>query len=396
MNFNFIQKQPKTKIEVGVLLLWEPIMHFFKYFLLSSFILLGQQSIASEHEFWLVDEFLAQHPEQEGISQAFADIVRQPATPLHIPPLKPVKIAVVYPANQISDYWVRSIKSFEARLKELNIPYEIESFLTQSTHNESLRDQAKEILTAVNSEADYLILTLYKKQHKAIIERLISNQKTKVILQNITTPIKAWGNLQPFMYVGFDHVKGTQLIADWYIKQEIRHKRYGLLHFPKGYISQVRGDSFIEYTNAHSELNLVSSYYTNSTRQNAYQNAINMLNENRHLGFIYASSTDIALGVSDAIAEQKRQNKVLVNGWGGGSAELDAIAQGKLDVTVMRMNNDNGVAMAEAIKLDLTGNKTQVPVIYSGDYELVTKDLSPAKLLRLKQHAFRYSGMTDK
>lgn len=357
---------------------------------------MSQSSLASERDFWLVDEFLAQNPKQQDISLTFSELVRLPAKPLNTPPIKPVKIAVVYPANQISDYWLRSISSFEARLKELDIPYEIQSFLAQTPSNNSLREQAKEILTAVNSGADYLILTLYKKQHQSIIERLISNQKTKVILQNITTPIKAWGNQQPFLYVGFDHVKGTQLLADWYNQQDLRKKDFGLLHYPKGYISEMRGDSFTKYMDANSEYQLVSSYYTDSSRKNAYNNAINMLEENSNLGFVYASSTDIALGISDAIIDKQLQNEVLVNGWGGGSAELKAIEQGKLDVTVMRMNDDNGVAMAEAIKLDLAGEDKKVPTIYSGDYEVVTKESSPAKIASLKQRAFRYSGVINK
>lgn len=369
-------------------------MHYFKSFIsIVTLALVSQASLANERDFWLVDEFIEKNPEQETISQSFSELVRQPAIPLNIPPLTPVKISVVYPANQISDYWLRSIRSFEARLKELDIPYEIQPFLTQTTNDDSLREQAKEILTAVNSGADYLILTLYKKQHQSIIERLISNKKTKVILQNITTPIKAWDNQQPFLYVGFDHVKGTQLLSDWYQDQDIKNQDYGLLHFPKGYISQVRGDSFVQYTGEKSDYKLVSSYYTDSTRKNAYANAINLLDEHKDLGFIYASSTDIALGVSDAISEKNLQNKVLVNGWGGGSAELDAIAEGKLDVTVMRMNDDNGVAMAEAIKLDLAGDEKKVPVIYSGDYVVVTKESSPAKISELKQQAFRYSGV---
>ncbi|KZM42990.1 ABC transporter substrate-binding protein [Marinomonas sp. SBI22] len=372
-------------------------MHCLKYFFtLASLMLFSQLSMANERDFWLVDEFIEMNPAQEPISQSFSELVRKPAIPLSVPPLKPVKIAVVYPANQISDYWLRSIRSFEARLKELDIPYEIQSFLTQTTNNNSLNEQAKEILTAVNSGADYLILTLYKKQHKSIIERLISDKKTKVILQNITTPIKDWDNQQPFLYVGFDHVKGTQLLSNWYQDQKLHSNEYGLLHFPKGYISQVRGDSFAQYTGVNSDYKLVSSYYTDSTRKNSYSNAINLLEEHNNLGFIYASSTDIALGVSDAISEKGLQNKVLVNGWGGGSAELAAIEKGKLDVTVMRMNDDNGVAMAEAIKLDLGGNEEKVPVIYSGDYVVVTKESSPAKIQSLKQQAFRYSGVDDK
>ena len=78
-----------------------------------------------------------------------------------------------------------------------------------------------------------------------------------------------------------------------------------------------------------------------------------------------------------------------VDGWGGGSAELEAIARGDLDVTIMRMNDDTGIAMAEAIKWDLESKP--VPHVYSGDFELVTKEDSAAKIEQLKKRAFRYS-----
>ncbi|MCO4789370.1 ABC transporter substrate-binding protein, partial [Vibrio cholerae] len=72
-----------------------------------------------------------------------------------------------------------------------------------------------------------------------------------------------------------------------------------------------------------------------------------------------------------------------------GSAELEALAKGELDVTVMRMNDDTGVAMAEAIKWDLEGKA--VPLVYSGDFEVVTKQDSAARISELKARAFRYS-----
>lgn len=55
----------------------------------------------------------------------------------------------------------------------------------------------------------------------------------------------------------------------------------------------------------------------------------------------------------------------------------------------MRMNDDTGVAMAEAIKWDLEGKP--VPKVYSGDFELVTSSDSKEKIERFKQRAFRYS-----
>ena len=56
----------------------------------------------------------------------------------------------------------------------------------------------------------------------------------------------------------------------------------------------------------------------------------------------------------------------------------------------MRMNDDTGIAMAEAIKWDLAG--LEVPTVYSGEFEVVTKDDSPERISELKQRAFRYSG----
>lgn len=65
---------------------------------------------------------------------------------------------------------------------------------------------------------------------------------------------------------------------------------------------------------------------------------------------------------------------------------------GEMDVTVMRMNDDNGVAMAEAIRLDLQGNVAMVPTIYSGSFSIVDQSIGNTKLDELKKNrAFRYS-----
>jgi len=80
---------------------------------------------------------------------------------------------------------------------------------------------------------------------------------------------------------------------------------------------------------------------------------------------------------------------VWLNGWGGGAVELEAIRNGLLDVTVMRMNDDTGVAMAEAIGQDML--LLPVPTVYSGEFALVDGNTSEADLEALKAKAFRYS-----
>ncbi|MBU2895200.1 autoinducer 2-binding periplasmic protein LuxP [Vibrio hepatarius] len=336
--------------------------------------------------YWQYDEYLDANPEEKVLTQALADAVRRQAVPISAKQSTPLSISVVYPGQQVSDYWVRNIKALEARLTELGINYEIKQVFTRP--NLDVRQQSLSLLEAIQNKADYLIFTLDTTRHRKFIENVLSSSDTKLILQNITTPVRAWGDQKPFMYVGFDHVKGTRLLEDYYKKRIPTGSRYSVLYFSEGYVSDARGDTFIEEMSHHDSYKLSSSFYTTATKESGFNAAIKAVEKDPEISFIYACSTDVALGAAEALKELNRED-IIVNGWGGGSAELDALAKGDLDVTAMRMNDDTGVAMAEAIKWDLEGKET--PNVYSGDFELVLKTDSHFKIDKLKQRAFRYS-----
>jgi len=336
--------------------------------------------------YWQYDEYLEAHPEQKQLTDALSQTVRKYPTPLTINQAEPVTISVVYPGQQVSDYWIRNIKAFEMRLEKLGVDYEINQVFTRPSVD--VRQQSLSLLEAVQNKSDYLIFTLDTTRHRKFIEHVLSSTDTKLILQNITTPVRAWDEQQPFMYVGFDHIQGTRVLEQYYKSSVPKESRYSVLYFSEGYVSDARGDTFIEEMSHHDTYKLSSSFYTKATRASGYDTAKIALNKDPNLKFIYACSTDVALGASDALAELGRQD-VMLNGWGGGTAELKAIHEGALDVTAMRMNDDTGIAMAEAIKWDLEGRR--VPHVYSGDFELVTKKDSPARIEKLKQRAFRYS-----
>ncbi|UPQ89847.1 autoinducer 2-binding periplasmic protein LuxP [Vibrio sinaloensis] len=336
--------------------------------------------------YWQYNEYLDAHPKQRQLTEQMSEAVRLPPTPLNTPQDKAISISVVYPGQQVSDYWVRNIKAFEMRLEELGIRYSINQVFTRP--NVDVRQQSLSLLDAIQNNTDYLIFTLDTTRHRKFIEHLLSSTETKLILQNITTPVRAWQDNQPFMYVGFDHINGTQVLEQYYQTAVPKGSRYSVLYFSEGYVSDARGDSFIEEMTHQNGYQLSSSFYTQATRQSGYQAAKNALEKDSELSFIYACSTDVALGAADALQELDRKG-VLINGWGGGTAELEAIADGALDVTVMRMNDDTGIAMAEAIKWDMEGKR--VPQVYSGDFELVTSQDSTRKINQLKQRAFRYS-----
>ncbi|WP_413112272.1 substrate-binding domain-containing protein [Thaumasiovibrio sp. DFM-14] len=344
-------------------------------------------TIQAANRYWEYGDYLDLHPKQRALTEHFSALVDNDPIAFSGEVNKPITVSIVYPSEQISDYWVRNISAFTQRLNELGIPHEISAFF--SSPNTNQRRQNEQLLEALQSEPDYLIFTLDTERHRIFIEHVLQSPTTKLILQNITTPIKSWNKNQPFFYVGFDHHQGTHLLADYFQSIFPDSATYNLLYFSPGYISNARGDTFINRLQPSQRYWPESIYYTRADQQSGYDATMLMLEQKADVDFIYACSTDIALGAAKALAEKNLNSQIMLNGWGGGSAELAALANGKIDVTVMRINDDAGVAMAEAIKLDLENHP--VPLVYSGNLELITKHDSIEHINALKKRAFRYS-----
>ncbi|EAR61139.1 substrate-binding domain-containing protein [Neptuniibacter caesariensis] len=346
----------------------------------------------ADTEYIRVSSFIKEHPEQHSLMEHFGELVRQPPSPLTVQKQKTIKIAVIYPGVQSSDYWRRSLITFKTRLNELRISHELKTFLSRPGVDKDL--QAEQLTEALAWQPNYLIFSADALDHQNTIQRILLQGKPKLILQNITTPLKLWASHPPFLYTGFDHEIGTQLLAERMITPD--HSQYAMLFFAPGYVSKMRGGTFISEAKQQKGLSPVASFYTGGNRGKARAATLKTLSKNPDVDMFFACSTDIALGVSDALDELKLHDQILVNGWGGGDAELEALLAGKLDLTVMRLNDDASVAMAEAIKLDLNGSSHLVPQIYSGDIVLLDRSTTKEEIQNYKNRAFRYSNAAVK
>lgn len=342
---------------------------------------------ASSKSYYSIEEFQNIHKNEKKLYESFDKIIKKPAKKINNNNEK-IKIVVVYPGKQLSDYWRRSKVSFQMRLDELNINYELIDYFTKPS---DLRKQSKSLLKAMKDDVDYLVFTLDANKHSKFIDRILAKEKPKLILQNITTPLKKWKNNPPFLYVGFDHELGSKMLADYFMKQTNKTGKYAVLFGTNGYVTQMRGKEFIKYIKKNSDLKLVDTYYTNFSKEKAILATQELVKNHGDLDFIYACSTDIALGVAEVLKKNDLCTKIIINGWGGGSAELEALTKQSIDVTLMRMNDDNGIAMAEAIKLDLENKREEIPQVYFGEFKLITKDIDLLKLDELTKKAFRYS-----
>ncbi|KEA61863.1 Autoinducer 2-binding periplasmic protein LuxP precursor [Marinobacterium lacunae] len=343
-------------------------------------------------EYVRLEQYYRQHPDQHNVASHFADAVREDAIPAQLNTDSPVKIALVYPGIQASDYWRRSQTALEKRLGDLKIPFELRSFFSHPSVDTAL--QSRQLARALEWQPDYLAFTLDVAPQGRMIERILAQGKPKLILQNITTPLVDWQSYPPFLYVGFDHAEGTKLMANWMLEKINYRGKYLLLYFSPGYVSQMRGDTFAAEAARYAEVQQVAAYYTDGQQERAYQATLDTLKQNPDLKMIFACSTDVALGALRALREMGRTD-VLLNGWGGGAAELEALGHEGLDLTVMRINDDNGIAMAEAIKLDLLQRAEQVPHVFAGELRLIDTDMPPESLQKLIEQAFRLSDTTD-
>ena len=298
-----------------------------------------------------LDEFYRQHPGQAVLAEKFQAVVRAKGRKLaEGKQSEIVRIAFIYPGKQVSDYWRRSISSFKKRMDEIGVRYEINEYFSKVR---DIRLQETQLRKALEQDPDYLVYTLDVSRHRRLIARVVSKGRPKLILQNITTPLRDWQNKQPFLYVGFDHVTGTILLAERIIQHLGQQKGgYAMLYYTPGYVSAMRGDTFIELMTAGSSLRLAASYYTDGRRSKAVAAALEALADPQ-IKLLYACSTDVAFGAIDALRTLNKSGEVMVNGWGGGGDELQSILDGEMDLTVMRINDDNGVAMAEAIRFDI-------------------------------------------
>lgn len=357
-----------------------------KLFLL--FVFLIASSATHGHHYWLLDDFVQQHPLQKKLMDNFSEQIRVDAIPLAVNQTSPVSIAIIYPSRQVSDYWRRSVIAFEARLDALNVKYSLKVYDTKL--HESNNQQQKILQKILFSEPDFLVLTIGANTDTDLLEQVLKNKKTKVIIQNVTNPRIKWKDYQPLLYVGFDHVTGTKLLANYFM-QHFSQCKFAINDFYPGYISEVRSASFVSIMKQQPNFELISHVHTKATQGDAYRKTLALVKDNPDIKFIYAASTDIAIGTSKALHALQRRD-ILVNGWGGGEYELKAIETGELAVTVMRMNDDNGVAMAEAIKLVLEGKKETIPIVYSGDFVLVSVKTNKQKQGLLIKRSFRYSN----
>lgn len=347
---------------------------------------------AQERGFFLLPEL---HEMKEGERErmdAFMARVRAPGEKSGTEFDQPLRIAIMFPSLETSDAWARLNISMRERLQEIGVPAEITEFMIRPDEHERQANQIEQVLAG---SFDYVVIGPSEYQvQKNNIGRLAEAMPTLVM--NVVNPfVDFLGTArQPLTHVGFDHTVGAEALCHWVIEETGGEGTFALLRYIPGLIDSQRSDHFADCVRENSNMELVAEFEANGDRELAFTGTNAILSRHPDITMLHSGSTALALGALAAARERGVLDEVIINGWGGGADELASIKEGGLKVTAFRVNDDWGVAVAEAIRAHAEGE--EVPVVLAATIKPIDYRMSAEEIEAETEYAFRYSGQLDR
>jgi len=350
---------------------------------------------SNELEFWTMLDYFEVAPEEFEKLENLRALASAEAVPISVE-VDRVRIAFVYPSFNLSEGWARGAKAFSARLFELKIPFKIDEY--GSSDQDHARQAAH--IDAILADGGYDFVLLGPTEiaiQKANIERLM-DAGLPVMIWNYTTPVKEWLDRPdggPISFIGFDHAEGANLLCDWTLERTGGVGNFVIMRFIPGFLDDQRNGVFSDCVEAGGMVN-VYDHYSDGDNEKAYQGTQSSLTAYPDIVMIHAGNTAAALGALNAARERGVDQDIIINGWGGGQSELDAILTGGLNVTPLRLQDDFGVFPAEIIKMYLEGKVDQIPRVGAGEFTLVDDTFTKAQQDAATTYAYRYSKVLER
>ena len=325
----------------------------------------------------------------EATLAAFQANVGKPGEAMANPPSEPIKIAFIYPSQDVSDFWLRNYQAMMKRLEEMGIPAEdtqyasdVGDHLIQATYTDQVEQE----------DFDYVVFgpTELRVQQDNI-KRLIDKPDTEVIVWNFTVVPQAWGSSQPLAYLSFSHLAGALIMCDYVLEKLGAEGTMALVRGIPGAIDDQRSGGFKECVTSQSNWKVAYEHVGNFERERGYTGTQQILQAYPEVELIHNANTAMAMGSISAV--QEVGSDVKVTAWGGTGDELEALRHGELWATPMRMSDDVGVATAEVVRAHLEGRNDDIPLVSLGRITIVSGETGADVVDAMEREAFRYTGI---
>ncbi|PDT14062.1 sugar ABC transporter substrate-binding protein [Rhizobium sp. J15] len=175
-------------------------------------------------------------------------------------------------------------------------------------------------------------------------------------------------------FLATDSVASAKAVCDYILKEGGGKGKMVIIHGQKGTTPEVdRSKGCAESLKAYPDVKVVAEQYSNIWSQDeGFQIMQNMLQANPDVSIVFAQADALALGAAQAIKVAKPSQKIVVGGFDGDTAALEALSKGVFDVTATQQTQKMGRdAVENAAKL-VAGEK--VPPVQLLDATLTTKE----------------------
>ncbi len=320
---------------------------------------------------------------------AFQAIVGESGEAMADPPSEPIKIAFIYPSQDVSDFWLRNYQAMMKRLEEIGLPAvdtqyasDVGDHVIQATYTDQVEQE----------DFDYVVFgpTELRVQQDNI-KRLIDKPDTEVIVWNFTVVPQEWGSSQPLAYLSFSHLAGALIMCDYVLENLGTEGTMALVRGIPGAIDDQRSGGFKECVTSQSNWEVAYEHYGDFERERGYTGTQQILQAYPEVELIHNANTAMAMGSISAV--QEAGSDVKVTAWGGTGDELEALRHGELWATPMRMSDDVGVATAEVVRAHVEGRTDDIPLVILGRITIVSGETGADVVDAMEREAFRYTGI---
>lgn len=305
---------------------------------------------------------------------------------------KPIRIALIYPSADISDFWVRNYTAMTERLLALNLPFEIEEFPSKQIEH-SLQTQYTDRVLGSPDNYDFVIFGPSELDLQANnIQRLSAVKDFKTFIWAFHTPNADWAH-QPDGWFDFSSAMGAEVLCEHVLQHLGKEVEFAANRGIPGITDTQRSQGFIDCVEEKGGWLAVYEHFGQYQSLGGADGARLVLDNFPEVSMIHNANTAMTMGAVEAIESAGKMGAIYVTGWGGTAKEIEKIRSDQLNATPMRMSDDLGVATAEAIKFHLKGREADVPRIYLGRITVVHNEMNDEELYQLTREAFRYSGV---
>lgn len=175
-------------------------------------------------------------------------------------------------------------------------------------------------------------------------------------------------------FLATDSVASAKAVCEHIIKKAGGSGKMVIIHGQKGTTPEVdRTKGCMEAVNANPGVKVVAEQWSNIWSQDeGFQIMQNMLQANPDVTIVFAQADGLALGAAQAIKVANPSQEIVVGGFDGDTAALEALKNGVFDVTATQQTQKMG-RMAVEMAVKIVGGEKVEPVQLM-DATLTTKD----------------------